>query len=151
MRREPWDFFSQLQRNIDENFQHQKDNQKLHQRKHTQSPLETRSTWIPNVDIKEEGDKFLLLADLPGINPKDVDLTIEHGYLTLKGSRKQKTTEENKTHQKTECVYGAFERRFKLPDSVEVESITAKGEHGVLEVTIPKSKKAEPRKIQVTH
>jgi len=151
MRREPWDFLSQLQRNMDGNFDHRFHHQKEHKKSQSQSSLKTGGNWIPNVDIKEEDDKFILLADLPGINPKDIDLTIEHGYLTLKGSRKQKTTEENKTYQKTECVYGAFERRFKLPDSVETESITAKGEHGVLEITIPKSKNAEPRKVQVTH
>ena len=142
MRRDPWHVLNQLHHNIDEVF------------KHNPSSVATNdinNEWVPTVDITEENDKYVLHADIPGVDPKNIDLTIEQGYLTLKGHREKRTSEDKAGYHKTECTYGSFVRRFKLPESVESDSVSAKGEHGVLEIVIPKTQKAEPRKIQVSH
>jgi len=103
------------------------------------------------VDITEENDKYILHADIPGVDPKNIDVTIEEGYLTLKGHREKRTSEEKPGYQKIESAHGRFVRQFKLPESVQSDAVTAKGEHGVLEIVIPKSQKAEVRKIQIAH
>jgi HSP20 family protein len=107
------------------------------------------SRWTPAVDIKEEQNQFVLLADIPGVDPKNIDITMENGVLTVKGERTQETKEERNGYKRVERVHGTFYRRFSLPDSANAENISAKGENGVLTITIPKKEKAQPRRISV--
>lgn len=107
------------------------------------------SRWIPAVDIKEEGDRFVITADVPGVNPKDIDVTMADGTIVIKGERKLATEEEEKSYRRIERVYGTFYRRFSLPDSADADKISAKCDNGVLEVVIPKSEKQQPRRIEV--
>ena len=112
------------------------------------SNVET-SHWRPAVDIKEEADRFLITADLPGVDPKDIEITMDEGVLTIKGERHSEASEENEGYKRVERVSGAFYRRFSLPDTADAERIEAKGKDGVLEVILPKHEKLQPRKIQV--
>lgn len=108
------------------------------------------SNWTPAVDIKEESDRYVLEADIPGVNPKDIEVTMDNGVLTIKGERKHEAQQESNGYKRVERSYGSFYRRFSLPDSADAEGITAKGKDGVLEVTIPKHEKVQPRKITVS-
>ncbi len=107
------------------------------------------SAWRPAVDIKEEADRFLITADLPGVDPKEIEITMDNGVLTIKGERKSEVRDEKDGYKRVERVSGTFYRRFSLPDSADAERIEAKGKDGVLEVTLPKHEKVQPRKIAV--
>lgn len=107
------------------------------------------SQWAPMVDIKEEADRFVIYADLPGIEPKDVEILMDKGILTIKGERKSESNEQTERYSRVERRYGSFHRRFALPDSADPEGISAMGRHGVLEITIPKRPETKPRRIQV--
>jgi HSP20 family protein len=107
------------------------------------------SHWRPAVDIKEEADRFLITADLPGVEPKDIEITMDNGVLTIKGERKSETRDEREGYKRVERVSGAFYRRFSLPDTANAERIEATGKDGVLEVVLPKHEKVQPRKIEV--
>jgi len=107
------------------------------------------SHWLPAVDIKEETDKFVLTADVPGVDPKDIDITMENGVLTIKGERKLENEQARDGYSRVERIYGSFYRRFSLPDTADAEGISAKGRNGVLEVVIPKRETSKPRRITV--
>ena len=107
------------------------------------------SRWMPSVDVREDEDKFVFLADIPGVDPKDVEVTCEHGVLTIKGERKAETQEEREGYKRIERSRGTFYRRFNLPDTADTEHIKASSKNGVLELSIPKVEKARPRKITV--
>ncbi len=107
------------------------------------------SDWLPAVDIKEEDDAFIIHADVPGVDPKDIDIQMENGVLTLRGERKWDKEEEKKGYKRVERVRGTFFRRFTLPDTADADKIAAKVDKGVLEIRIPKQEKVRPRKITV--
>jgi len=108
--------------------------------------------WSPAVDIEEYSDRFVLRADVPGIDPASVEVTLDKGVLTLSGAREQAIVEANAPeHRRIERVNGRFHRRFTLPDTVDSDSVSASGKHGVLEVVIPKRPQIQPRRITVTH
>lgn len=107
------------------------------------------SAWAPQVDIKEEADRFIIYADLPGIDPSDVEVLMDKGILSIKGERKGEVVEENQRFSRVERRYGSFHRRFALPDSADPEGVSASGRNGVLEVVIPKRPETTPRRIEV--
>jgi HSP20 family protein len=107
------------------------------------------SQWTPRVDIKEEDGRFVIFADIPGVDPKDIEITMEKGILSIKGERKAETATENGKLTRVERSHGSFYRRFALPDSADAEGIKASGRHGVLEVSIPKRPETAPRRINV--
>lgn len=107
------------------------------------------SHWRPAVDIKEEDDRFVIYADLPGVDPKDIEITMENGVLTLKGERSEEKKEEREGYKRVERVSGCFYRRFSLPDTADADRIEASGNNGVLEITLPKLEKEQPRRITV--
>ncbi len=109
------------------------------------------SDWAPAVDIREEDARFVLYVDVPGINPDQIDITFENGVLTLKGQREHIREEEQNSYKRVERVRGSFMRRFTLPDTVDGEGITARTENGVLQVSVPKGEKAQPRRIEIEH
>lgn len=110
---------------------------------------DTVADWTPAVDIREEDTAYVLTADLPGVKPDAIDVTMEKGILTIRGSRDEETTEEEGGYKRYERVRGSFMRRFALPDTANGDDIQAKTEHGVLHVTIPKHAEPKPRKITV--
>ena len=105
--------------------------------------------WAPAVDIKEEPQQFVIHADVPGVEAKDIDITLENGVLTLKGQRVIEQKEENDQYRRVERVRGTFLRRFSLPDAVNAEKVSAKCKDGVLEVIVPKRESAQPRRIAI--
>lgn len=107
------------------------------------------SQWVPRVDIKEEADRFVILADLPGVDPQHVEVLMDKGILSIKGERSTATTEQSERFSRIERRYGSFHRRFALPDTADAEGIVATGHNGVLEVVIPKRPESTPRRIQV--
>ena len=107
------------------------------------------SNWTPAVDIKEEDERFVLKADIPGVDPKEIEITMDAGVLTVKGERKHESEDESNGYKRVERSYGVFYRRFSLPDTADAERISAKGKDGVLEIVIPKHEKVQPRKITV--
>jgi HSP20 family protein len=110
---------------------------------------ERRVAWLPQVDVRESEDRYTLRADLPGVDPKDIEITAEDGVLMLSGERAAPAADQagNVTHR--EGVFGRFARRFVLPESANADAITATHTHGVLELVIPKQAKPEARRIQV--
>lgn len=109
------------------------------------------SQWTPRVDIKEEDKRFVILADVPGVDPKDIEINMDKGILSIKGERASEAANENAGFTRVERSHGVFYRRFALPDSADAEGITATGKHGVLEIAIPKKPETTPRRIQIAH
>lgn len=107
------------------------------------------SQWAPLVDIKEEAERFVIHADLPGIDPADVEILMDKGILTIKGERSSESSEQGERYSRVERRYGSFHRRFALPDSADPDGIAASGRNGVLTITIPKRPETKPRRIQV--
>lgn len=105
--------------------------------------------WIPAVDIQEEDQQFVLTADLPGVDPKDIEVTLEKGVLTLRGRRESETRDEKAGFRRVERVTGEFFRRFSLPDTADSQAVKAKHVNGVLKIVIPKQATVLPRKISV--
>lgn len=105
--------------------------------------------WAPPVDIIEEKNRFVLRADVPGVNPDDIEISMENGVLSIAGSREQEKTEEVNGIRRVERVSGRFYRRFTLPDTADADKVAAKCNNGILEVTIPKQTQVLPRRITV--
>lgn len=107
------------------------------------------SQWTPRVDIREDADRFVLFADLPGVDPQAVEILMDKGILTVRGERTIDASTTNSRYSRLERRHGNFHRRFALPDSADPERITAHGANGVLEIAIPKRPETTPRRIRV--
>lgn len=105
--------------------------------------------WAPRVDIREETDRYVLMADVPGVEPDRIDVTAEGGVLSLRGERQSVELQEREKYKRVERAYGSFHRRFTLPDAVDTDQISASCRNGVLEVVIPKHAKVQPRRVPV--
>lgn len=105
--------------------------------------------------MREYSDRFQLLLDVPGVEPKDVEITLDNGVLSVSGNRNEEKFVEAKSseqpqQQRVERRLGRFHRRFILPDTVDADNVNASGRNGVLEIVIPKQPRAQPRRISVT-
>lgn len=109
----------------------------------------TAPTWQPRVDVVEYDDRYELQADLPGIDPASVDITLDDGQLTLAGERPRPAADEHVQQQRLERLSGRFVRRFNLPDTADVDNINARSEHGVVHISIPKRARTQAVKISV--
>jgi HSP20 family protein len=141
VRYEPWAVVNRLHQSLDQFFN-----------ENFSAPEASSSrnvAWVPRVDIHEEKDRFVVLADVPGVEPKDIDITAENGVLTVRGERRSEKRETQNGYERVERVSGTFLRRFTLPEGANTESISAKQTNGVLEVTIPKAPAAQPRRISI--
>ncbi len=138
----PWNLLNTLQRELYDPVLNNLDND---------DATVATANWAPSVDISENEKEFTLLADIPGVNPDDIDISMEKGVLTIKGERSSENVEEGENFRRVERQSGQFYRRFTLPDSADAEKIEAKSEHGVLKVTIPKQEVAVSRRIEVKH
>lgn len=103
------------------------------------------SAWAPLVDIREEDKRFVIFADIPGVDPAGIEVSMDKGILTIKGER---AAEEGR-FSRQERRYGSFHRRFSLPDSADADGIAASGKFGVLEISIPKRAETTPRRINI--
>lgn len=107
------------------------------------------SEWAPRVDIREEDRRFVIEADIPGVDPKAIEINMDKGVLSIRGERKTEHKVEDGKYTRVERTHGVFHRRFALPDSANPDGITATGKHGVLEIEIPKRPETTPRKIEI--
>ena len=112
------------------------------------SVVET-SEWSPRVDIIEKKNHYSILVDIPGVDPKDIKITMNDGILTIEGERKLEKKEEQENFYRYERSYGSFARRFALPDNANADKISAKGKNGVLDISIPKSEKPPAKEITI--
>lgn len=109
------------------------------------------ANWVPSVDIQESDTRFQLFVDLPGVDPAAVDITLDNGVLSISGNRHAvaASDDEQPITRRNERGQGRFYRRFILPDTVDADNVKAEGKNGVLEISIPKQAKAQPRRITV--
>lgn len=140
-RYEPWSLHRQLVNEVN----------RLFERNGADASSAATADWVPPVDIEEYADRFELHVDLPGVDPKTVELTLENGVLTLAGSREKLVEKAGIERRRSERAMGRFHRRFALPDTVNADAVSARGANGVLEISIPKRPTAQPRRIEVTH
>jgi len=133
VRYEPWGLLNRLRRELDQSFE----------------TAARDASWTPPVDIHEEANQFVVRADLPGVKPADIEITAEKGVLSLRGARDFQQPDDAGHYSRVERVSGKFVRTFTLPENVQTDAIKAQFKDGVLELTIPKIAKVEPRKIEV--
>lgn len=105
--------------------------------------------WTPACDVFEDNDEVVIRAALAGVDPKEVEIRVENGVLTLKGERRVEKDEQRENYHRVEMAYGHFTRTFALPTSVDPEKVHAESKHGILAVHLPKRSEAKPRSIQV--
>lgn len=108
------------------------------------------AAWLPSVDVQEENGRFVLRADVPGVEAKDIEVSAEDGLLTIRGVRATKERSDSDGFEHIECFTGTFLRRFTLPESAQPDSIKAQYTNGVLEIEIPKRTRVEAKRITVT-
>ena len=107
------------------------------------------AAWVPPVDIFEEPDALRITAEVPGVSPDNLKISLENNVLSIHGTKEQVAQERSERVHRYERTYGAFERSFTLPATVDANNIKASYEHGVLTLTLPKIEKAKPRQIEV--
>jgi HSP20 family protein len=105
--------------------------------------------WTPAVDIFETENELVLKADLPDVDPANVEIQLENGTLMLKGERKFEQQKNGKAHHRIERSYGAFVRAFSLPETIDPEKVKAGYKAGVLTVTLQKKEVAKPRTVKI--
>jgi HSP20 family protein len=141
LRYDPWRLFHQVQRDMSNLFD---------ARSFQRADAASAPRWVPAVDIEDHHDRFVIRADIPGVDPKNIEIQTEDGVLTIRGTREEAQPAEAKFIAR-ETARGGFVRRFTLPDRVDTDAIKARSANGVLEVTIPKASAIQPRQIKVEH
>jgi HSP20 family protein len=106
--------------------------------------------WMPTVDISETDAGYLIKAEIPEVKKEDVKVNIQDGMLTISGERHQEKEEKNKRYHRLERAYGSFSRSFRMPDDADENTVNAEFKDGMLNVTLPKSKKAETKSVSVS-
>ncbi len=139
-RYEPWGLINELSRELGRMYEGQANGD-------VSSPA--TSDWVPSVDIREEEGRYVIEADLPGVQSDDIDVNMENGLLTIRGSRTTESVQSGNGYKRVERATGTFHRRFSLPDTAHAERISARCENGVLQVVIPKQAQVQPRRIKV--
>ena len=106
--------------------------------------------WAPSVDIEENDDKYMIRADLPGVDKKDIDVKLENGVLSIRGEKQvEKETGKGSKQHRRERFHGTFARSFTLPDAVKADAVDASYQDGVLTLHIPKMEQAKPKSIDI--
>jgi HSP20 family protein len=137
---EPWTFVDLLRRDLD---------RLADPRRTAGNDHDSVADWIPAVDIFEEKDRYVVRADVPGVEPEDINVSMDNGVLNLAGERRAEPRAENASAQRIERAAGRFFRHFTLPESTDAEGITARYSNGILEVAIPKLPEVQARRITV--
>ena len=110
---------------------------------------ERGNTWMPAVDMVDEKDEIVVKADLPGLDQKDIEVTVHDGTLTIRGERKEEKEEKKEDYYYAERSYGAFMRSLALPQGVDADKVKATFTKGVLEVHLPKAKEAKGKTVEI--
>ncbi len=106
--------------------------------------------WAPSCDIEEQEDRYVIKADLPGVDKKDIDVKLENGVISIRGEKQtEKETGKGTKRHRTERFHGSFARSFTLPDAVKDERVEANYKDGVLSLVIPKAEEAKPKSIDI--
>jgi HSP20 family protein len=108
-----------------------------------------RGEWAPSLDVSETEDTLVVKAEIPGMDAKDIDISLANDILTIKGEKKQEKEEKDENYHRVERSYGAFSRTIRLPVDVQNDKIKANHRDGVLKITLPKSKKAKSKEIKI--
>ena len=141
LRYEPWSVLNQLHSQLNRVFDREFDE--------ASASSAATADWIPPADVEEYKDRFVLKLDVPGVDVSVVDITLDQGVLSVSGERSLGAQAKEIERSRSERPHGRFHRRFTLPDTVDASAVHATGREGVIEVTIPKQPKAQPRRIQV--
>ncbi|MBL7140773.1 MAG: Hsp20/alpha crystallin family protein [Planctomycetes bacterium] len=105
--------------------------------------------WAPALDVSESGDAVLVHAEIPGIDPKEIEISVVGDTLTIRGEKKDETEQKGRNYHRVERRYGAFTRSLALPASVHPDQVTATARQGVLEIRLPKREEAKARRIEI--
>ena len=105
--------------------------------------------WAPSLDVSETKDDFVVKVEIPGIDAKDIDISLTGDVLTIKGEKKQEKEQKEEDYHLVERSYGAFSRSVRLPAEVESAKIKASCKHGILKVTLPKSEKVKAKEVKI--
>ncbi len=111
--------------------------------------VEEEAEWLPTLDVSETKDSYVVKAELPGIDPKEIDISLMNDILTIKGEKKQEKEEKEENYHIIERSYGAFTRSVRLPGQVQSDKINATFKNGVLKVTLPKTEEAKKKEIKI--
>jgi HSP20 family protein len=115
----------------------------------TETDSDSRQAWSPRVDVSESDKAVTVVADVPGVDPKDVEITLAEGVLTIKGEKIEEHEEKDKNFHKTERFVGSFYRQVVLPFGTDEHKVTATSSHGTITITIPKKPSAQPKKVTI--
>jgi HSP20 family protein len=105
--------------------------------------------WMPAMDVFETEDTIVAKLELPGIEPNDVEVAVEDSTLTVSGRREFETETNEENYHRVERRYGSFSRSIALPQTADVEKVSARFDKGVLEISVPKAERAKPKKIEI--
>lgn len=106
--------------------------------------------WVPSLDVSETSQAVVVQAEIPGMESKDIDVSLEAGILTIRGERKREHEEKDENFHRVERSYGSFYRSIRLPAEVDPEGVKATYKKGILKITLPKTKKDTGKKIEVS-
>jgi HSP20 family protein len=112
--------------------------------------LSLAKSWSPRVDMEETDREVVVKADLPGVDPKAIEVSVENGILTVRGEKKEEKEKKEKNYHRVERFSGSFYRAIPLPPGTDTEKVSAASTNGVVTITIPKKPEVQPRKIAVT-
>ena len=110
---------------------------------------EEAGEWLPSLDVAETENDIVVRAEIPGIDPKDIDISLANDLLTIKGEKKQEKEEKEENYHLIERSYGSFSRSVRLPGEVRSDKISASYKNGILKVTLPKSEEAKKKEIKI--
>jgi len=105
--------------------------------------------WAPSLDMSESKDNFVVKAEVPGIDAKDIDISLTGDVLTIRGEKKQEKEEREEDYHLVERSYGSFSRSVRLPAEVESNKIKASYKNGILNITLPKSEKVKAKEVKI--
>jgi HSP20 family protein len=110
---------------------------------------EDEGEWLPSLDVAETKNEIVVKAEVPGLDPKDIDISLSDGLLTIKGEKKQEREEKEEDYHLVERSYGTFTRSIGLPKEVQRDKINASYKNGVLKVVLPKSEEAKKKELKI--
>jgi HSP20 family protein len=143
IRWEPRQELSQLHRNFERMFDD------LTNSIFSNSNASNAMNYIPRVDISEDNENFYFIAELPGMKPEDVRVSVSDGILTIRGEKKRTEKQQTRRHFRVESSAGEFVRQFSLPGEITEDKIEANFDHGVLEIQIPKAEPVKPKEREI--
>jgi HSP20 family protein len=137
----PWRAFEDMERAVDE---------MLGMRGMAQRRTPQEREWMPSVEMFEKDNTYIIKAELPGVKPGEIDVSVTDHNLTIKGEKQASRETKNEDYYLSEVSYGSFMRSIPLPENVDADRVEASFEDGMLEITVPKMALTQPRKVAVS-